>query len=449
MFPPYPSSTSPILGVPSPHCSPPGQAHQNTPHPTQQYCTTMSPPSYSLNTASMPGIARRTIQQPGEQYFTMSMAPLSAFDMVSQSSMISPDHELTVSGRPNHHHSNTSSLKSTTTSSSKQTSRTVITRPIQTGFPGSSTLSNLGDRNLAPPSRTHIVNSQNGDTATRPFAFADDLSSHVANRSIEATVNSGGVSFGSEAASAHSSSTYKHHTQLNGAMIENAARSRFPTAESVIPMVPENAPSPQSTYTHLPAINMNQYLGYSSHNPPSLHSSQYRITVTGDNFPPFGSLQMPHLPQHTPNTDLAPPNAYHKSFTRDFWTQHGSQPAGPPYQQALSMAPSPSTHPQQDLTHRNHSRPDPEHRRRTYAQETHSSPSIAFFCDWLHEDDTLCAFQGSLDDLKNHFTSSHLSGAQSALGRCHWQGCLNENDMRRDSTWRHVRETHLRIKRGT
>jgi hypothetical protein len=75
-------------------------------------------------------------------------------------------------------------------------------------------------------------------------------------------------------------------------MIENAARSRFPTAESVIPKVPENAPSPQSTYMHLPAININQYLGYSSHNPPSLHSSQYRITVTGDNFPLFGSLQM-------------------------------------------------------------------------------------------------------------------------------------------------------------
>lgn len=190
---------------------------------------------------------------------------------------------------------------------------------------------------------------------------------------------------------------------------------------------------------------MNQYTGCSS---PGLHSSQYRTTVTGDNIPPSGSLQMPHLPQYIPNTDLAPPNSYPKSFTRDFGTQHGSQPACPPYEQASSMAPSPSTHLQQDLTRCDHSRPNSEHRCRTYAQEIHPSPSIAFFCDWLNEDNTLCAFQGSLDDLKNHFTSSHLSGAQSALGRCHWQGCLNGNDMRRDSVWRHVRETHLRIKRG-
>ncbi|KAG1762348.1 hypothetical protein EDD22DRAFT_953187 [Suillus occidentalis] len=456
MFPPYPPSTSPIPGVPSSHRSPPGQAHQTIPQPTRQYYTTMSPPSYSPVTASMPGIGQacQTIQQPAEQYYTISMEPLSAVNMVSQSSMISPDHELTVSGCPNHHHHSTS-LKSTTTFSSKRTSRTMISHLSQIGFPDSSTSTNLGDRSFAPLSRTHIVNSPNGNTATRPFVFADDLSSHVANMSIQATIDSGVISHGSEAASAHFSSTYNHHTQLNGAMIDNAARSRFPTAESVpltrnsVPMVSRNTPGPQSTSMHPSAINMNQYTGHSSHNPTGLHSSQYRTTVTGSNFSPSGSLQMPHLPQHTLNTDLAPPNSYPKSFTRDFGTQHGSQPAGPPYQQASSMAPSPSTHLQQDLTHRNHSRPNSEHRCRTYAQETHPSPSISFFCDWLNEDDTLCTFQGSLDDLKNHFTSSHLSGAQSALGRCLWQGCLNGNDMRRDSTWRHVRETHLRIKRGT
>lgn len=214
--------------------------------------------------------------------------------------MISPDHELTVPGRPNHHHlSNTSSLKSTTTSSSKRTSRTMISHPIQTGFPGSSTSANPGHRSFAPPGRTHIVNSPNGNTATRPFAFAEDLSIHVANMSIQTIVNSGDVSHGSEAASAHFSSTYKHHNQLDGAMmIDNAARSRFPTAESVtltrnsVPMVSRNAPGPQSTFTHPPAINMNQYTGYSSHNPPGLHSSQYRTTVTGDNFPPSNSLQV-------------------------------------------------------------------------------------------------------------------------------------------------------------
>jgi hypothetical protein len=142
----------------------------------------------------------------------------------------------------------------------------------------------------------HIVTSPNGNTATHPFSFANDLSSHDAN--IEATVDSSGMSYDSEAASAHFFSTYKNHTQLNGATIDNAARPRIPTAKSVpltwngvMPMVPKNAPDPQSTYTHPPVINMNQYMGYSSHNPPSLYSSQYRNTVTMDNLQSSGSLQ--------------------------------------------------------------------------------------------------------------------------------------------------------------
>lgn len=374
---------------------------------------TMSPPSYSLATTSMPDIgqARRTIQQPAEPHYTMSMSPLSAVNM---------------------------------------TSHTMISCPSQTGFPGSSTSAYLGDSSFAPLSGTYIANSRNGNTATHHFGFAAGPSSH-ASTSIETTTYSSGVSNGSEAASVHSISTYEHLTQLNGAMIDNAARPRFPTVESVIPMVPGNAPGPQSTFTHLPAINTNQYTGDTSHNTPSLRSSTYRNMVTENNISSSSSLQMPYVPQYVPpNTDLAPPSPCPKSFAHGFGMQHGSQPAGPLHQPAPSMAPSPSTYLQQDLPCRNtHSCPSSGRRRETRAQDAHASSSITLSCNWLDEDDTLCPFQGSLDDLGKHLTSSHLSGPQNALGRCRWQGCLKENDMRRDSVWRHVRETHLNMRRGT
>ncbi|KAG2739388.1 hypothetical protein P692DRAFT_20841576 [Suillus brevipes Sb2] len=160
---------------------------------------------------------------------------------------------------------------------------------------------------------------------------------------------------------------------------------------------------------------------------------------------------MPYVPQYvSPNTDLAPPSPCPKSFAHGFGMLHGSQPAGPLHQPAPSMAPSPSTYLQQDLPCRNtHSCPSSGRRRETRAQDAHASSSITLSCNWLDEDDTLCPFQGSLDDLGKHLTSSHLSGPQNALGRCRWQGCLKENDMRRDSVWRHVRETHLNMRRGT
>jgi hypothetical protein len=111
---------------------------------------------------------------------------------------------------------------------------------------------------------------------------------------IETTTYSSGVSNGSEA---HSVSTYEHLTHLNGAMIDNAARPRFPTVESVISMVPGNAPGPRSTFTHLPAINTNQYTGDTSHNTPSLRSSTYRNMVTENNISSSSSLQM-YVHQH-------------------------------------------------------------------------------------------------------------------------------------------------------
>lgn len=393
----------------------------------------MFPPSYSLATDIEQ--SRHTMQQQTGQNNITSRSPLPADNMVShstpQSSTIFPDNKLTASGRPIYHH------RLNTMSSLQSRSRSG-----QTGFPGSSASANMGDRSFAPPSGTHIANSRNGNTTTHPFAAGP--SSHV-SMSLEATAYSSGVSNGSMAASAKSFSTY----HSNDTMIDTPVQPKFLTAESVpftrngvISMVPKNAPSPQNTYTHPPS-NMNQYTGYSSHNPPSLHSSQYRSTVTRDSLLPSGSSQVPHLPQY-----FAPPNSYPKSFTRDFGTQRGSQSADPPYQPAPSMAPSSSIQPHDPPRRNTHSHANSGRHRETRAQDTNPSSSTAIFCDWLDEDDALCPFHGSLEDLKKHF-STHLSGPQNALGRCHWRGCLNKNDIRRDSTWRHVRETHLKMKRGT
>jgi hypothetical protein len=134
--------------------------------------------------------------------------------------------------------------------------------------------------------------------------------------------------------------------------------------------------------------------------------------------------------------------------------RHHLQSAGPPFQTPPFMAPSP-THPRQNRPHRNSlSRPSAKRRRKVHTQETYPSPSTEFSCAWLDEDNALCGVKGSLNYFKGHFMSSHLSGAQSALGRCHWQGCQYQNrtdstlrKMRRDSMWRHVRERHLKIKR--
>ncbi|KAG2362442.1 hypothetical protein BDR07DRAFT_1031161 [Suillus spraguei] len=321
--------------------------------------------------------------------------------------------------------------------------------PSQSDFLGSSTSANLRDRSFAPPGRRRIAESPDVNTATNPLGFAADPSSHVLGVSIDAANNSNGASNDSEATSAPSSST---HTQANDSMIDNdnAAGQHFLAAKFIpFEMMPNNAPSPQTAYTHPPATNMNQPTGYGSsfHNPQSFHST-HRKTVIRSNIMPSSSLHVPYLRYHIPpNTGPAPSSSYPRSFAHDSGAQHGSLPAGPPDQPAPPMAPS-------QPIHRNPPSPPSSGRhRRTQTQKTYPLPS-KIRCYWLDEDNTPCPFKGSFDDLKKHFKNSHLSGAQNSLGRCRWQDCQYQkradptvHDMRRDCVWRHVREKHLKIKR--
>ncbi|KAG1788376.1 uncharacterized protein HD556DRAFT_1497393 [Suillus plorans] len=128
---------------------------------------------------------------------------------------------------------------------------------------------------------------------------------------------------------------------------------------------------------------------------------------------------------------------------------HGGNISHPSYRQ-------PTIQPREDLPHRNsRSRQNSQRRSRSHTHGTHHSPSDIFSCDWLVGENKTCGFEGPLDKFKTHFRSSHLAGAQNAPNVCRWQGCkyrkrdnATKQDMRRDSAWRHVRETHLRIKRN-
>ncbi|OJA09598.1 hypothetical protein AZE42_10952 [Rhizopogon vesiculosus] len=100
-----------------------------------------------------------------------------------------------------------------------------------------------------------------------------------------------------------------------------------------------------------------------------------------------------------------------------------------------------------------HSQPDvpttptsPPGRSRGDPSRSHTHASRP--CQWLG-----CVFEGSINELKAHFISNHLTGPQGAPVECLWDGCHyfrrgqpGVRTMRRDSTWRHILEIHLRVK---
>ncbi|KAG1829541.1 hypothetical protein DFJ58DRAFT_750677 [Suillus subalutaceus] len=78
-------------------------------------------------------------------------------------------------------------------------------------------------------------------------------------------------------------------------------------------------------------------------------------------------------------------------------------------------------------------------------------------CRWLNDDAvTHCEFIGTLEELKTHCKAIHFTGPTVVKIECRWEGCdyYKRNDptvrvMRRDTIWRHIYETHLRLKRGS
>ncbi|KAG1812262.1 hypothetical protein EV424DRAFT_105116 [Suillus variegatus] len=235
------------------------------------------------------------------------------------------------------------------------------------------------------------------------------------------------------------------------------------------------------------------------HNPPRYHSVQHRNTaqegvdvwnsgtpVTDANYSPSYPQQTQHPYGYTPYpSQYASPNSDASSSSHHETSSYRCEPShpdlsaycpeayhGPRAQrepQSLTSAAMPSypnishpsyrqptIQPHENLPHRNsRSRQNSRRRSRSHTHGTHHSPSDIFSCGWLVGENKTCGFEGPLDKFKTHFRSSHLSGAQNSPNVCRWQGCRYRKrdnatiqDMRRDSAWRHVRETHLGIKRN-
>ncbi|KAG1788661.1 uncharacterized protein HD556DRAFT_848616 [Suillus plorans] len=183
-------------------------------------------------------------------------------------------------------------------------------------------------------------------------------------------------------------------------------------------------------------------------NDPSSLSSQYTIT----NNPPF--VFDPNMP----NSTFSPYN-----ISPHQWQTHAAPQPGP-----LSLSLTPMILPLQaaEFTfvmqpHANYgeqidhplnqptlNQPFP------FAPHSHPSSSLVS-CQWTNDAAIHCEFIGTLEALKSHCKIVHLFGPSITQIECHWEGCdYHSRDdptvrvMRRDCIWRHIREVHLRLKRG-
>ncbi|KAG0699476.1 hypothetical protein DFH29DRAFT_1001991 [Suillus ampliporus] len=426
------------------------------------------------------GQPRQAIQQP-----TMFIAPSSARQVVPpravgmmshptpQSSMIPPNDELEVSESPDYH--DPPNMMSDLNS-----------RLVQTIFSDSPT----SVRSFASPGITNTGYMEpSGLSGGPPY-----------RRQPEAATTTQW-----QYCPSPSFSTHENYTQVNTVTVSDN------TVNVVIPMMSGNASRSQNTYTHPPTANVLQSRSYGNpfQNPQSFHGAQYHHPVqggvgvglsgspaTGINPPPSCSPPMqylngyPHYPQYyMPNTDV-PSSSYAESSTHDFEAYHGlhrqqwhnyamcyPQPAAGPSVLRHPTVPSPSTTansqpytsrggemgcpsslPPPIQPHQDPPRSNPRPRqssRRHRRSHTQDYASTTFTCEWDLGNNTSCGFEGALNAFKTHFTTSHLSGAQDAPIKCQWQGCTyckrGKSDvrvMRRDCLWRHVLETHLKMKRN-
>lgn len=210
---------------------------------------------------------------------------------------------------------------------------------------------------------------------------------------------------------------------------------------------------PSSSYGH---ISSSSHHGSSSNSYRQPFNS-HRVSSSSSYLQPSSSSYRQPLSHHRkpslyPESSVHDPEMYHGSQQRsEDFDIYGPQVAGTgfPEQPGPSTASLPSA-----ATH-SRSRQNIQRHRRSNTHRAHHSPSTIFSCGWLVGENTTCGFEGPLDAFKAHFMQSHPSGAQNAPNSCRWQGCdYRKRDnatikvMRRDCLWRHVRETHLRVKRN-
>lgn len=75
-------------------------------------------------------------------------------------------------------------------------------------------------------------------------------------------------------------------------------------------------------------------------------------------------------------------------------------------------------------------------------------------CRWVYND-VPCGYEGTLEDLKQHWHDNHLPGYPGAMIQCQWKHCNYHkrgdpsiNVMCRSSVWRHISEVHLMHRRN-
>ncbi|KAG2090738.1 uncharacterized protein F5147DRAFT_840929 [Suillus discolor] len=299
-----------------------------------------------------------------------------------------------------------------------------------------------------------------------------------------------------------------HTGYMNGYPESNVSSDRYPPyhreeATTTHTIMDNIAPS-QNYYSTTNFMQATYGLQYNStysgpvHNPLRYHDTQHHNTaqggvefwhsstpVTDANYSPSYPQQMQCPDGYTPyESQYASPNSDASSSSYHESSSYRSEPSHPapsvycpeayhgqraqrepqPLTSAMSSYPSishpsyrqPFIQPHEDLPHRNpRSRQNSRRRNRFHTHGNHHSGSDIFSCGWLVGENKTCGFEGPLDAFQTHFRSSHLSGAQNALNVCRWQGCEYRKrsnaaiqDMRRDTALRHVRETHLGIKRN-
>lgn len=397
-------------------------------------------------------------------------------DFIGMNSLSPPDDEPTVSDSLyHHHHLNTMST---------------FNRPARTFPPSdSSTSANPMASRFSSFGRTRTVTSSNSG-ATSAFGSAANMMSYPSNASINPGYMNGYPE--SDVSSDRYPPYHREEATTTHTIMNNIALSQNYYSTTNF-MQATYGPQHSLAYSG-PIHNPARYPGTQHHNTAQggVESWYSDIPVTDANYSPSYPQQMqcpdgytPYPSQYaSPNSDASssshhesssyrreashpdPSACYHEAY-------HGSraQREPQPLTSAMSSFPNinhggnishpsyrqPSIQPHEDLPHRNsRSRQNSRRPSRSHIHGAHNlSQSTVFSCGWLVGENRTCGFEGPLDAIKTHFRSSHLSGAQNAPNVCRWQGCeyrkrndATIQDMRRDSAWRHVRETHLGIKRN-